>query len=98
MFSVKNAVVYTFFGWTSVQNTVFSTVFNALASKNTLKYRYLRYYLIFGNFFSTGNLPKWLKMPFQYILKLRHPKIVEKPRKHHMILVSVRNRFSPLPN
>ena len=29
------------------------------------------------------------------LCKLRHPKIVEKSRKHHLILVSVRNRFSP---
>ena len=34
MFSVKNTVIYTFFGIQSVQNTVFCSVFNALASKN----------------------------------------------------------------
>ena len=32
------------------------------------------------------------QIPFQYPLKLRHPKIVEKSRKHHLILVLVRNR------
>ena len=30
----------------------------------------------------------------QYLLKLRHPKIVEKSRKHHLILVSVRQFWS----
>ena len=30
-------------------------------------------------------------------LALRHPKILEKCRKHHRILVSVRNRFWPPP-
>ena len=40
-----------------------------------------------------GKLPKWPKIPFQYPLALRHPKILEKCRKHHRILVSVRNRF-----
>ena len=34
IFSVKNAVIYTFFGLKSVQNTGFCSVFNALASKN----------------------------------------------------------------
>ena len=37
------------------------------------------------------------KFPFQYPLGLRHPKIFEKCRKHHRILVSVRNRFCPPP-
>ena len=45
-----------------------------------------------------GSLRKWPKIPFQYPLKLRHPKIVEKSRKHHLILVSVRNRFCPPPS
>ena len=47
MFSVKNIVVYTFFGIKSVQNTVFCSVFNALASKNPSKYRYLQCFFIF---------------------------------------------------
>ena len=47
MFSVKNN---TFFGIKSVQNTVFGSVFNALASKNPSKYRYLHCLLIFVRF------------------------------------------------
>ena len=50
-------------------------------------------FFIFGRFSIAGKLPKWPKIPFQYPLALRHPKILEKRRKHHRILVSVRNRF-----
>ena len=50
-------------------------------------------FFIFGRFSIAGKLPKWPKIPFQYPLALRHPKIIEKCRKHHRILVSVRNRF-----
>ena len=42
MFSVKNTVIYTFFGLKSVQNTGFCSVFNALASTNISKCRYLQ--------------------------------------------------------
>ena len=52
-------------------------------------------FFIFVRFSTAGSLPKWPKIPFQYPLQLRHPKIVEKSRKHHLILVSVRNRFCP---
>ena len=97
MFSVKNTVIYTFFGIKSVQNTSFCSVFNALASKNPSKYRYLHSFFIFVLFSIAGSLPKWPKIPFQHPLKLRHPKIVEKYRKHHLILVSVRNRVWPPP-
>ena len=54
-------------------------------------------FFIFGRFSIAGKLPKWLKIPFQYPLALRHPKILEKCRQHHRILVSVRNRFWPPP-
>ena len=54
-------------------------------------------FFIFGRFSIAGKLPKWPKIPFQYPLALRHPKILEKCRKHHLILVSVRNRFCPPP-
>ena len=97
MFSVKNAVIYTFFGLKSVQNTGFCSVFNALASKNHSKYRYLQCFFISVRFSLAGSRPKWPKIPFQYHLKLRHPKIVEKTRKHHQYEVSVRNRFWPPP-
>ena len=46
IFSVKNAVIYTFFGLKSVQNTGFCSVFNALASKNHSKYRYLQCFFL----------------------------------------------------
>ena len=97
MFSVKNTVIFTFFGIKSVQNTGFCSVFNALASKNLSKYRYLQCFFIFVRFFIAGSPPKWPKIPFQYPLKLRHPKLVEKSRKHHLILVSVRNRVCTPP-
>ena len=97
IFSVKNAVIYTFFGLKSVQNTGFCSVFNALASKNHSKYRYLQCFFISVRFSLAGSRPKWPKIPFQYHLKLRHPKIVGKTRKHHQYEVSVRNRFWPPP-
>ena len=84
-----------------VQNTGFCSVFNALASKNHSKYRYLQCFFISVRFSLAGSRPKWPKIPFQWPLKLRHPKIVEKTRKHHPTEVSVRNRFwgpqPPLP-
>ena len=46
IFSVKNIVIYTFFGLKSVQNTGFCSVFNALASKNHSRYRYLQCFFI----------------------------------------------------
>ena len=45
-------------------------------------------FFIFVRSSIAGSLPKLSNIPFQY----RHPKIVEKSRKHHLILVSVRNR------
>ena len=95
MFPVKHTVIYTFFAIMSVQNTCFCTVFNALASKNPAKSCYVQCFFIFGRFSIAGKLPKWPKIQFPYPLALRHPKILEKCRKHHRILVSVRNRFCP---
>ena len=94
-FPVKQTVIYTFFAITSVQNTCFCRVLNALASKNPAKSCYVQCFFIFGRFSIAGKLPKWPKIPFQYPLALRRPKILEKCRKHHLILVSVRNRFWP---
>ena len=42
MFPVKHTVIYTFFAITSVQNTCFCSVFNALASKNPAKSCYVQ--------------------------------------------------------
>ena len=45
-FSVENTVIYTFFGIKSVQNSGCCVVFNALASKNHSKYRYLQCFFL----------------------------------------------------
>ena len=75
MFSIKNTVIYTLFGIKSVQNTGFCNVFNALASKNNSKYRYLQCFFSFLSVFPLPEaLPKWPKIPFQYPLKPRDEK------------------------
>ena len=52
MFPVKHTVIYTFFAITSVQNTCFCSVFNALASKNpTTKSCYVQCFFHFWPFF-----------------------------------------------
>ena len=56
--SVKNTVIYTFFGIKSVQNTGSCSVFNALASKNHSKYRYLQCFFMCVRFSIAGSLPK----------------------------------------
>ena len=79
MFPVKHTVIYTFFAITSVQNTCFCSVFNALASKKLAKSCYVQCFFSFLAVFSiAGKLPKWPRIPFQYPLALRHPK---NPRK-----------------
>ena len=81
MCSVENTVIYVVFGIKSVQNSGCCSVFKALASKNHSKYRYLQCFFISVRFSLAGSRPKWPKIPFQYPLKLRHPKLVEKTRK-----------------
>ena len=56
--SVKNAVIYTFFSIKSVQNSGFCSVFNALASKNHSKYRYLQCSFISVRFSLARSRPK----------------------------------------
>ena len=52
MFPVKHTVIiYTFFAITSVQNTCFCSVFNALASKNPAKSCYVQCFFHFWPFF-----------------------------------------------
>ena len=51
MFPVKHTVIYTFFAITSVQNTCFCSVFNALASKNLAKSCYVQCFFHFWPFF-----------------------------------------------
>ena len=63
MFPVKHTVIYTFFAITSVQNTCFRSVFNALASKNPAKSCYVQCFFHFWPFFplpeSYQNDPKF---------------------------------------
>ena len=63
MFPVKHTVIYTFFAITSVQNTCFCSVFNALASKNPAKSCYVQCFFHFWPFFhcrkATQNDPKF---------------------------------------
>ena len=47
MFPVKHTVIYTFFAITSVQNTCFCSVFNALASKNPANSCYVQCFFSF---------------------------------------------------
>ena len=94
MFSVKNTVIYTFVGIKSVQNTGFCSVFNALASKNLSTYRYSVF-----SFLSVFPLPEAYQNDPKFNFNTSDTqKIVEKSRKHHLILVSVRNRFCPPPS
>ena len=51
MLPVKHTVIYTFFAITSVQNTCFCSVFNALASKNLAKSCYVQCFFHFWPFF-----------------------------------------------
>ena len=51
MFRVKQTVIHTFFAITSVQNTCFCSVFNALASKNPAKSCYVQCFFHFWPFF-----------------------------------------------
>ena len=51
MFPVKHTVIYTVFAITSVQNTCFCSVFNALASKNPAKSCYVQCLFHFWPFF-----------------------------------------------
>ena len=55
LFPVKHTVIYTFFVITSVQNTCFCSVFNALASKNPAKFCYVQ---CFFSFLAVFRLPE----------------------------------------
>ena len=58
MFPVKHTVIYTFFAITSVQNTCFCSVFNALASKNPAKSCYVQCFFHFWPFFHCRKVTK----------------------------------------
>ena len=93
MFPVKHTVIYTFFAITSVQNTCFCSVFNALASKNPAKSCYVQRFFHFWPFFHCRKATKMTQNSISIPSCAQTPKILEKCRKHHRILVSVRNRF-----
>ena len=67
MFPVKHTVIYTFFAITSVQNTCFCSVFNALASKNPAKSCYVQCFFHFWPFFhcrkATKMTPNSISIP-----------------------------------
>ena len=73
MFPVKHTVFYTFFAITSVQNTCFCSVFNALASKNPAKSCYVQCFFHFWPFFhcrkatkmtqNSISIPSWAQTP-----------------------------------
>ena len=73
MFPVKHTVIYTFFAITSVQNTCFCSVFNALASKNPAKSCYVQCFFHFWPFFhcrkatkmtqNSISIPSWAQTP-----------------------------------
>ena len=99
MFPVKHTVIYTFFAYNVQSKTLVFAVFSMLWHPKTLQN--LAMYNVFFHFWpffhcreSYQNDPKF---HFNTLLRLRHPKILEKCRKHHRILVSVRNRFWPPP-
>ena len=98
MFPVKHTVIYTFFAITSVQSTCFCSVFNALASKNPAKSCYVQCFFHFLPFFHCRKATKMTQNSISIPSCARHPKILEKCRKHHRILVSVRNRFWAPPS
>ena len=93
MFPVKHTVIYTFFVITSVQNTCFCSVFNALASKNPAKSCYVQCFFHFWPFFHCRKATKMTQNSISIPSCAQTPKNPRKCRKHHRILVSVRNRF-----
>ena len=95
MFPVKHTVIYTFFAITPVQNTYFCSVFNALASKNPAKSCYVQCFFHFWPFFHCRKATKMTQNSISIPSCAQTPKKLEKCRKHHRILVSVRNRFWP---
>ena len=66
--------------------TLFSSIFPCSNAAGQLKHIYQKSFKNIG-FCSV----------FNALASKKHPRIVEQNRKHHLILVSVRNRFSPPP-
>ena len=73
MFPVKHTVIYTFFAITSVQNTCFCSVCNALGSKNLAISCYVQCFFHFWPFFhcrkatkmtqNSISIPSWAQTP-----------------------------------
>ena len=97
MLPVKHTVIYTFFAITSVQNTCFCSVFNALASKNPAKSCYVQCFFHFWPFFHCRKATKMTQNSISIPSCAQTPKNPRKMSKTHRILVSVRNRFWPPP-
>ena len=93
MFPVKHTVIYTFFAITSVQNTCFCSVFNALASKNPAKSCYAQCFFHFWPFFHCRKTTKMTQNSMSIPSCAQTPKNPRKMSKKPRILVSVRNRF-----
>ena len=97
-FSVKNAVIYTFFGLKSVQNTGLCSVFNALASKNHSKYRYLQCFFISVRF----SLPEADQNDPKFRFNTLLSSDTQKSSKKHANTTNTRSRceisFAPPPS
>ena len=106
MFPVKHTVIYTFFAITSVQNTCFCSVFNALASKNPAKSCYVQCFFHFWPFFHCRKATKMTQNSISIPSCTQTPKnprkmsktppysgLGAKLRNRFWGLVSVRNRF-----
>ena len=93
MFPVKHTVIYTFFAITSVQNTCFCSVCNALASKNLAKSCYVQCFFHFWPFFHCRKATKMTQNSVSIPSWAQTPKNPRKKSKTHHRLVSVRNRF-----
>ena len=93
MFPVKHTVIYTFFAITSVQNTCFCSVFNALASKNPAKSCYVQCFFHFWPFFHCRKATKMTQNSISIPSCAQTPKNPRKMSKTPPYLVSVRNRF-----
>ena len=97
MFPVKHTVIYTFFAITSVQNTCFCSVCNALASKNLAKSCYVQCFFMFFSFLAVFPLLESYqndpKFRFNTLLGSDTQKSSKKVENTTDRLVSVRNRF-----
>ena len=97
-FSVKNAVIYTFFGLKSVQNTGCCSVFNALASKKPFK---ISLFTVFFSFLSIFPLPEADQNDPKFRFNTLLSSDTQKSSKKHANTTNTRSRceisFGPPP-